>query len=224
MERASVGLEAYRGLARPLIGAPGWRERDPPGVYTECDVICEALASIGEDLEDGVCIAGPGVDGYDGILEECPVLAGPSAAVLTGAMAGHGLLYVTSDLDSRPLLEHLSASTARFLLVHVHSDNHYRLNLLGGRRLIYTGQECAPRLLPAGGFTDGDRAIVLAMALGAPWVRVLGFTGRPETWHKEYPFYKGWKLVVARGVVEYVARGLGYFVRSLSGGMVLERG
>ncbi|MEB3787932.1 MAG: hypothetical protein GSR78_04160 [Desulfurococcales archaeon] len=222
LERARVGLMAYERIAKPLIGAPGWRERDPPGsAYIDCDTVCRIVEMLRDAVAGGVCIVGPGVN--RGVPGWCPEVAGPSPAV---ASTGGRLLYVTSDLDSRPLLEQLSALAARVFLVHVHSDNHARLSMVrglpAGGWIVYTGQECSPWLMPMGGFTDGDRAIVLAMSLGAPWVRVMGFTGAPVAWHKEYPLFKGWKLSVAGRIVYEVARGLRYRVVPVTGGWVLE--
>jgi hypothetical protein len=94
---------------------------------------------------------------------------------------------VVSDLDGRVEPQMEAWRRGSILVVHAHGDNRARLPLVRRRlgRVLGTCQSRPPRnLVNLGGFTDGDRAVILALAAGAEQVVLEGFDfarPRPRT-------------------------------------------
>jgi len=103
-------------------------------------------------------VLGPAAEGAPG---DCDVVFGVQAP------GAYPLDAVFTDLDSRwPPVEPEAAY--RWVLVHVHGDNVTWALAGAPRGSIYTSQAvCAAPVLGVGGFTDGDRPVVFALALGA---------------------------------------------------------
>jgi len=101
---------------------------------------------------------GPAAEGAPG---DCDVVFGVQAP------GAYPLDAVFTDLDSRwPPVEPEAAY--RWVLVHVHGDNVAWALAGAPRGSVYTSQAvCAAPVLGVGGFTDGDRPVVFALALGA---------------------------------------------------------
>ena len=209
--RAAPALEAYRVYAEGRYGISSSMERLSSTLAPRPSVDpCLALEGIRAGVNRGVCILGPSTSSS---LEGCPALAGPEPAVHHALAQGRRLLYLTTDLDMGLRLLGMAEYGSRYKLVHVHGDNHYRLSLARGwSGVLYTSQVDNPYTLPVGGFTDGDRAVVVALILGAPWVRVLGFREGEEAWYKDYRLQKEGKVEVAFRIIEHVAARLGYRV------------
>ncbi|MCE4603041.1 MAG: hypothetical protein F7B18_07650 [Desulfurococcales archaeon] len=209
--RAEPALEAYRVYAEGRYGISRSMERLSSTLAPRPSVDpCLALEGIQAGVNRGVCILGPSTPPS---LDGCPALAGPEPAVYHALARGRRLLYLTTDLDMSFRLLGMAEYGSRYKLVHVHGDNHYRLSLAQGwSGVLYTSQVDNPYTLPLGGFTDGDRAVVIALILGAPWVRVLGFHGGVKAWYKDYGLQKEGKVEVALRIIEHVAAGLGYRV------------
>jgi len=143
--------------------------------------------------------AGKAVVAADGAVERLQELGLPPRIVVT-------------DLDGKPeALEWAGAQGSR-LLVHAHGDNRKAIAELVprlGPQVYGTHQlEPQPGLEPlrnVGGFTDGDRAVLLCEALGARAALLVGFeTDRPPSKysHAWDPETKPRKLAWAGRIVE----------------------
>lgn len=158
-----------------------------------------------------VCVLWPGASR---IPEGCDVVAAPESLPVRGVRYD----IVAGDLDSRWDPYVLSAH-ARLLLIHFHGDNYTRLPSRlspwpSWSMLAFTSQAyCMWPVLGVGGFTDGDRLVVLAMALGAREVLVAPFeAGRVDCGHKLYcdPRAKREKLMVGLEVLGRAASMYNY--------------
>lgn len=218
--RARYALEAYRLYAEARYGIDPGFERLSAQMAGEGDDPCLAVWRLSRAVNRGVCILGPGPLGD---VRGCPALAGPEPAIHHALETGRRLAYLTTDLDSSLRLLGMAEYAAVYKLVHVHSDNHYRLHLARGwSGVVYTGQVEAPGVFPLGGFTDGDRAVVAAMVLAAPWIKVLGYTRRQTGWYKDWGWGKPGKLEVAARIIAHVSGKLGYTLHPLPGGLLIK--
>lgn len=125
---------------------------------------------------------------------------------------------VVSDLDGQPEALHWAAGQGALMVVHAHGDNRAALARLVpglGPQVWGTHQvEPTPDLEPLrnlGGFTDGDRAVLLCEALGAKEALLVGFDfdAPPSAYsHAWDPRTKPRKLAWAKRIVgECQARG-----------------
>ncbi|HUR60985.1 MAG TPA: 6-hydroxymethylpterin diphosphokinase MptE-like protein [Candidatus Thermoplasmatota archaeon] len=133
---------------------------------------------------------------------------------------------VVTDLDGDPGDLAWAAAQGSAMVVHAHGDNRPALAGLAprlGPRLFGTYQ-CAPEpalepMQNVGGFTDGDRAVLLCEALGAKECLLFGFDfdAPPSAYsHRWDPRTKPAKLAWARRLVEAAsARGLLRIVRHM---------
>lgn len=99
----------------------------------------------------------------------------------TAAAHGHPIDAVVTDLDG-PIEPQVAACRGgAYALIHAHGDNAAPIDRFLERfpplRVIGTCQVTPPPapLLDHGGFTDGDRAVHLALAAGAAKVLLVGF-------------------------------------------------
>lgn len=149
-------------------------------------------------------------------------LAPPDAPVLVADGAASAILprlrplAVVTDLDGDVPLQVAVNALGVPLFVHAHGDNRDALRRhaphLRGPVCGTTQVEPAGRVRAFGGFTDGDRACCIALALGARSLALVGFdyeTPRPKEGRD--PATKRRKLQWARRIVE----GLGVPVRYL---------
>ncbi len=174
-------------------------------------------------LEDRLCVD------LDAFRAE---LAGREAVILGGAPAENvpeGPLLVAdprappprepvavvTDLDGDVALQVALSALGVPLVVHAHGDNRDALARhvprLLGPVLGTTQAEPRGRMRDFGGFTDGDRAACLAVAMGAASLRLVGFdfeTPAPKPGRDAAAKLR--KLAWARRIVE----GLGVPVRS----------
>ncbi len=111
-------------------------------------------------------------------LIEGVVLAADAAA---GVLADHGIQSdaVFTDLDgATDVFIDLSGQGA-VMVVHAHGDNmpllRHWVPLLPGPLVATTQAVPLPHIHNFGGFTDGDRAVFAADALGATSIRIIGF-------------------------------------------------
>lgn len=221
--RARSSLEAYSMYVERVYGFSASAERlSSTLVHMDWSGACRILQDLWMRLEcSSVCVLGPNTSIEGGL--DC-LLAGPEPAILHGLRLGRRLLYVTTDLDSSLRLLGMADYVAVYKLVHVHGDNHYRLPAARGwRGVVYTSQVEAPGVLPLGGFTDGDRAVITAMVMGARVVRVYGFNPPVYTGYKDYGYHKPYKLDVAMKIIRHVAGRLGYTMEVSDGLITLER-
>jgi len=144
-----------------------------------------------------------------------PVVAADGA---TSWMREHGLVpaIVVTDLDGEPDDLAWAAKAGAAMVVHAHGDNADAVRDLVpmlGPRLYGTYQgPPMPGLAPLanlGGFTDGDRALLLCEHLGARGARLEGFdfASQPSKYaHRWDPHTKPRKLMWAKRVVEGVTQ------------------
>ncbi|WP_148679179.1 hypothetical protein [Aeropyrum pernix] len=228
LERLEPLEAVYTGVVETVMGHPRHRETAAQ-LRASADPLetCEALAWLLELVEGRrVCIIGPRAGGQEG-GSGCEVLAGPEAAVLWAASRGVRLHYTTGDGDLDPLLASSIQAYTRVYILHLHGDNWWVTTpwRIAGFMRAYSSQvrPAAPNpVLAPLGYTDGDRAAVLAMALEAESIVFQGFWGQPLARHKSWEGSRGvkaLKLKLARRVVEEAARYMGYKIRmrSLSG-------
>jgi len=127
----------------------------------------------------------------------------------------HGILplIVVTDLDGDPRSIQKAAREGSLIIVHAHGDNIDRVRGLvesiQGRLLGSTQVEPRPYVYNFGGFTDGDRAVFIARALGSGRVILAGFDfenpSACETDLVKKPWVKKLKLEVARRLLEYLS-------------------
>ncbi len=159
-----------------------------------------------------ICVLGPLSDYSKNYCKEYDTII-----VVDGALwfnLDRPVIYV-GDLDSscKDYLLNLCSNESRNLcLAHVHGDNVERiLEFIGytnSHNVLYTSQiDCFWPIIGIGGYTDGDRAILLAMALGAKEIIIDGFDfSMPTCHHKqssriECSKIKELKLELARRLV-----------------------
>ena len=179
-DRLEPARRVYAEIAG-LLGLPwhrealalerAWRLGDP-------GALCGFLAEAWERVPGGrVCVLGP--------LHDGPRPRGCSVYYAVEAPGTLGADAVFTDRDSRPPpLDEWAAY--RYWLVHLHGDNYWLAGPPAAERIVYTSQAyCRWPVLGIGGFTDGDRPVALALALGAREVVLLGYDTRgPRCPHK----------------------------------------
>ena len=132
-------------------------------------------------------VAVVGAAAPDGVTSSHPIIAADGAV---GAVADLSqVVLVVSDGDGSPHLEH-SLNRGIPLCLHAHGDNisSWRnvLSIIDStQEIILTHQtpNSIDGMYNPGGFTDGDRAVCIAFALGADAVELIGFsTGDVGKW------------------------------------------
>lgn len=125
---------------------------------------------------------------------------------------------VVTDLDGAPEDLEWAAAQGSAMVVHAHGDNRDAIRELAPRLgpQLYGTYQCTPEpalepMRNVGGFTDGDRAVLLCEELGARSVLLFGFDfGAPPSRysHRWDPATKPAKLAWAERIVgEAAARG-----------------
>lgn len=138
----------------------------------------------------------------------------------TGRLRELGVVphVVVTDLDGDPEALRWAAAQGARMVVHAHGDNRPALREMVPRLgpLVHGTHQVAPDrtlepLRNVGGFTDGDRAVVLCEELGGRAAVLVGFDfdAPPSAYsHKWDPRTKPAKLAWAKRIVEGVhARG-----------------
>lgn len=109
---------------------------------------------------------------------------------------------VVTDLDYEP--EHVGVG--RVAVVHAHGDNIAKLGAAPPRRIFTVQTEPRPGTYNVGGFTDGDRAVYLAYAMGAREATISGFY--PDVEIKRADSIKARKLALAAALLRRLSRRL----------------
>lgn len=144
---------------------------------------------------------------YDG-----PKIAADSAARV---LIQNGIIpdIVVTDLDGDHASLRDAASAGSIMIVHAHGDNIEKLPLAGEfARCIGTTQgRIVGRLCNFGGFTDGDRAVFMASAMGARKIILFGMDlgtriGSASGTARSEKATKRRKLCKARELLEWMAR------------------
>ncbi|MCE4615167.1 MAG: DUF115 domain-containing protein [Desulfurococcales archaeon] len=133
---------------------------------------------------------------------------------------------VVSDLDGPLRLYYLIQEMNKYIAIHPHGDNIYRIttlnSLLQYSRLIVTSQtedyECIRNI---GGFTDGDRAVLLAVEMGFESIIICCFSREPVFFHKEIIYSrdsktKKIKVEILYGLLEKIKELYGDRVKFIS--------
>jgi 2-amino-4-hydroxy-6-hydroxymethyldihydropteridine diphosphokinase len=130
-------------------------------------------------------------------------------ATSAALLAGRTPTAIVTDLDGRVEDQVKAAHRGALVFVHAHGDNRPAIERwlaeFPPRQVAGTCQvEPVPPLLNPGGFTDGDRAVFLALALGAGEVRLYGFDyERPGSFSgRKDLFTKPLKLAWARRLID----------------------
>ncbi|MEB2837302.1 MAG: hypothetical protein GSR80_000512 [Desulfurococcales archaeon] len=215
----AASRKAYEEIVEPTFGYPRHREVYSASLAAQlvdprCEGLCRGLWILHDALRHSkACIATPAgaCTGSHDVLLVADSAAREAAKAYT---RGRHVVLVT-DLDGGfEALTRLS-QYALCTAVHAHGDNMWLHPFLPGLRarcLIVTTQVEVPRglgVLGPLGYTDGDRAILLAMALGASRVEAL-WGGSP--WAKAWgdPGVKALKLSVAKRLINVYSEALGY--------------
>ena len=124
-----------------------------------------------------------------GAIDDSTVIAADAAGPRIGRLGMVPDVIVT-DMDGEPEAEMEQNRKGSLLLLHFHGDNLERMSGISGRlggRFVSTVQ-CQPPegVFNFGGFTDGDRAVLLAEEFGARCIVLAGFDfGRPFEYGQE---------------------------------------
>ncbi len=234
-ERLEASRRLYASIVEPIMGFPHYREFfAAESVSRECGFECFLFSRLWEEIEGSeVCIVGPAARGAP--PRECR--DSDRVIVLDSALdraleSGLDFSIIVGDEDygSVGVDPKFLSNSERIYLLHVHGDNY--LFSWGPRRfcgagLLFSSQVvCRYPVLGVGGFTDGDRALLLVMGLGASAIIAWGFDfGSVSCKPGRYCFreYKRLKLDLALRLVAEAARVYGYSWRISGGFFVLDQ-
>jgi uncharacterized Rossmann fold enzyme len=216
---------AWEPRYRAICAQFGYREEDDLAAARELRALVPATSrfrDLGVQVRNrrDVCVVGAGPS-----LERTrpDALAGRIVVACDGAatwLREGGLVphLVVTDLDGAPADLEWAAAHGSAMVAHAHGDNREAIRDLAPRLgpQLYGTYQCAPRpelepMRNVGGFTDGDRAVLLCEELGARSVLLFGFDfGAPPSRysHRWDPATKSAKLAWAERLVgEAAARG-----------------
>ncbi len=220
----------YKLVAEPRMGHSPSREREV--LFTASDKLLaysDRSIILLEELyrrinNQKVCVLGPLADDIE---QECVGSDSTIVLVDRAPVSMIDNLIVVGDFDglyNMDLYGICGSLSSTICLLHVHGDNYGRLSGLfdyqNTLNVVFTSQiGCRWPILGTGGYTDGDRAVLLAMALGAKEIRLAGFNfSNPYCGHKSYGCYgyflkvKSLKLRIAELIVWTGALLYGYMV------------
>ncbi len=220
----------YRLVAEPRMGHSPRREREVLFAMSEkLSAYSDKYVMLFEELYQRingkrVCVVGPLTND---VGNEC--VGSNDTVILVDRSPDFILddLIIVGDFDglyNMDLYGVCGSSSSSICLLHVHGDNYGKLaGFFGSQNMlnaVFTSQiDCRWPVLGVGGYTDGDRAVLLAMALGAKEIRVAGFNfSKPYCGHKRYGCYgyflevKSMKLRIAELMVKSGALVYGYTV------------
>lgn len=234
LARAERAVEFYYDLVEPVMRHPRHRE-------TLCGCICDLdlcwssammLEELSREIERRrVCVAGPLAFNLD--LNHCDVIGAPEGGLLPLVEAGVRPLYVTGDLDLDSKLLSLLFEIPRVLLVHIHGDNFSKVLetvkkrsvSLSTKIVVTTQVRTCGCSMSLGGYTDGDRAVLLPVVLGAKEVVAYGYVFNKASFlHKASAVaidYKNLKLSLASRLIKEISATYGYTLRETSDGTVV---
>uniref|UniRef100_A0A7J3ZLT3 DUF115 domain-containing protein n=1 Tax=Fervidicoccus fontis TaxID=683846 RepID=A0A7J3ZLT3_9CREN len=186
---------------------------------------CISKATVFSNLDElkgslkarSVIVVGPGPSAEKALRELCAALCSKSVLVVadsaysTVKRLGLRPDVVVTDLDGISIQDLLRVANESFLAIHVHGDNiDTFLSLIctmlrTSRGVLLTTQlESKPPLKNIGGFTDGDRAVILGSYLADDAVHIVGmdFTlPLTKAWHSD-PLVGRIKRQVALRILE----------------------
>ncbi len=214
----------YRGLVEESMGYSRRRELEAASMAASRvgREPCRVLAALVESIEGArVCVLGP-------LAEDTP--GGCETVVVVDSLAAMGISgdVVVGDFDS--VARAWPGSLGSIILAHLHGDNVERLlseSWIRGEGVVLTSQAfCVWPILGVGGFTDGDRAVVISLALGAREVEVHGFDFSRVacSWKTTcFPELKRRKLSLASRIISKAAELYNYSIGVLNEVIFLRR-
>ena len=195
VEQFSFSIEQDREAARVLDSLLNGKER--------CDEGCLSAA-----IADTVTVCGDA----DRLLTDLERYGTEGTLVCadgaTSKVLSLGLLpdLIVTDLDGRPEDQVFASEEGAVTVVHAHGDNIPALRKFVPRLKgqvagsAQSGDQGAVKCY--GGFTDGDRAVILARHFGAKRIRLLGFDfDQPAAKSGREPSRKKAKLAWARRLI-----------------------
>jgi uncharacterized Rossmann fold enzyme len=196
LEQSWYFKEFYKRVAAKQLGFDPSRDSIATQYISniiECNRVEKAWKKILElSKNNEALIVGPAFNrGIHGPLKNNVTIIGADGSSLLFYHNTGKLPDITvSDLDGPFILYNMIVQHDKWIVVHSHGDNIYRLamlsNLLEYDKALFTTQtEDYKCITNIGGFTDGDRAIMLAVLLGFNKIRVCCFTREPVSLHKE---------------------------------------
>ncbi len=142
---------------------------------SQCDDVCLT----GLFGKCATIIAGPSSSGKR--LSELTKGTTLSVGIGTAILLGEGIVpdLVVTDLDGDVATDLRANEMGAVLVVHAHGDNiptlrKYVKSIIG-RTVLTTQSTPFDRIRDFGGFTDGDRAIAIAVHFGARNLKLIGF-------------------------------------------------
>ncbi len=232
--RAAALREAYREIVEPVMGHSRsmelWSALEAARLHRDPWRVCTLLGRLALNVWDArVCVLGP-------LTRRAPEKCGLAVAVEGLEIAEPGLArmsrVVVGDLDSSEPHTLSRLCEDRVCFLHVHGDNLERFKsvseLLIGNYVPTSQAYCVWPVLGIGGYTDGDRAVLIPALLGARRIEVYGFdfsrpSRRHKAWRTDDPGLKRVKLGLARLMIEEGARRLGYALARGEGVLILSR-
>lgn len=158
--------EAARELAILASDKPQCDDVCLTGLFGKCATIVAGPSSSGEHLSE---------------LTKGTIL---SVGIGTAILMGEGIIpnLVVTDLDGDVATDLKANEGGAVLVVHAHGDNipslrRYVPSIIG-RTVLTTQSTPFDRVRDFGGFTDGDRAIAMAVHFGACDLKLIGFDFR----------------------------------------------
>lgn len=200
------------------MGYPRWREewravRAAETLSISCEDICTELHDLKAIMKGSTsCVAFPGAKPS---IDECEILIVADSAIREISVSDYpDLTIVVSDGDGGLDKISRAVQAGAILIPHFHGDNPWLPPSLEGRGFrvrLATSQVVLPHgtgLLAPFGFTDGDRACLLPMALQARKIRCAIDLARIH--HKGDPSSKKMKVKLFHRLTRYYAQALGY--------------
>lgn len=146
------------------------------------------------------------------LLNRCVLVAADGATSALLNLVDTTPHLIITDLDGR-LNDLLRASRrGAIMVVHAHGDNLRRVERVVPKLKMVLGTtqtEPKPHVYNFGGFTDGDRAVFLALAMGARSIGLVGMDLGVEIGEYSKPKYsyerKVLKLKICRELLEWLA-------------------
>lgn len=213
LSEAGARLWSLYGVVEEKLGFARSRESSVASNtawLVSCDSSCAAAARAAESISESqgrVCIVGPLAP--PGRRSCKAVIAAGDDSLEVAAEAGLKPSILVTDADGSPPFNPDTLGAVTFL--HVHADNLHlareRLSRIPWGMAVATSQVPLPGCVVSPfGFADGDRAVLLAAALGARVIEVSGISLEPESL----------KHKVSGEYVKSVARLWGFTVHRVS--------
>lgn len=174
-------------LVESVMGYPRHREAyasSEASLYTRAHDTCLILSGLRELISDKrVCVVMPAynLEALDPVIKGCDSLIAAETGSRIALEHGRRLDVIVTDLDAPLGLLLLYPIISRYRVIHVHGDNLERFKeyvTIENGNFILTSQVSPldySRVLGPFGYTDGDRAVLLPIVMGAREITVFGY-------------------------------------------------